>query len=157
MEKVKIVSTVKNSVHVVNRDLRFDRTWPMAGATVSVNNDILEDLMYDVGFRNMIESGMLYIEDMQVKKDLGIEPEEATEPTNVIVLSDKEKRSYLTALSLVGFKDKIKKLSKVQLEELCDFAIENRLLDVDKANVLKEACGRDIIAAVRLNEQNKEA
>ena len=115
MDKIKIVSTVGNRVIVEVPELRFSRTWPMAGSSVSVDKEVLEDLMYDIGFRNMIESGMLYIQDMETKKELGLEPEDAVEPVNIIVLSDKDKKYYLTELSLVGFKDKIKKLSRPQL------------------------------------------
>ena len=157
MDKVKVVSTVPQKVTVNMPDIRFSRTWPAKGAAVSIEKDTLNDLMYDIGFQNMISSGILYIEDMEVKKDLGLEPEDAKEPINIIVLSDKDKRTYLTTLSLIGFKEKIKKLSKDQLEQLCDFAIDNKLADIDKAKVLKEACGRDIIQAIRLNEEDKEA
>lgn len=155
-EKVKIISTVKHKVFVNIPELRFSRTWMSAGAVVSVERSLLEDMMYDIGFKNMINMGMLYIEDMEVKKELGIEPEDATEPVNVIILSDRDKNYYLTELSLVGFKDKVSKLSRTQLDELCDYAIEHRLLNVQKCKVLKEACGRDIINAVRLSELNEE-
>ena len=157
MDKVKVKSMVAHKVTVNSPDLRFSRTWQSYGSVVSIDREILDELMYDIGFQNMIKMGILYIEDMQTKKDLGLEPENATEPQNIIVLTDKEKRSYLTTLPLVGFKDKIKKLSTEQLNELCNYAIANKLLDVEKAKVLKEACGRDIINAVRLSEQNEEA
>ena len=52
----------------------------------------------------MIDSGMLYIEDMAVKKELGLEPEDAKEPVNIIVLSDKEMRHYIT-MPLAQFKE----------------------------------------------------
>ena len=155
--KVRVVSKVGNKVTVNVPDIRFSRTWPAAGAVVNIDKEILEDLMYDIGFRNMIDMGILYIEDMETKKELGLEPEDATEPVNIIVLSDKDKKNYMTTLSLVGFKDKIKKLSQTQLEELCNYAIDNKLIDVDKCKLLKEACGRDIMQAVRLNELDKEA
>ena len=154
--KVKVVSMVKHRVSVIVPEIRFNRTWPSAGSSVTIDRDVLEDLMYDVGFSNMLKMGMLYIEDMQVKKDLDLEPQDATEPVNIIVLNDKEKKKYLTELSLVGFKDKVKKLSRTQLEELANYAIDNRLVDIDKCKVLKEACGRDVINAIRLNELNKE-
>lgn len=156
-QKVRVISTLKNKVTVNVPDIRFSRTWIAAGAAVNIDKETLEELMYDPGFRNMIQMGILYIEDLEVKKELGIEPEEATEPVNIILLSDKEKKYYLTELSLVGFKDKIKKLSKNQLEELADFAINNKLVDIDKCKVLKEACGRDVIGAIRLMELDKEA
>ena len=155
-EKVKIISTVKHKVFVNIPELRFSRTWMSAGAVVSVERSLLEDMMYDIGFKNMINMGMLYIEDMEVKKELGIEPEDATEPVNVIILSDRDKNYYLTELSLVGFKDKVSKLGRTQLDELCDYAIEHKLLNVQKCKVLKEACGRDVINAVRLSELNEE-
>lgn len=155
--KVRVVSKVGNKVTVSVPDIRFSRTWAAAGAVVNIDKEILEDLMYDIGFRNMIDMGILYIEDMETKKELGLEPEDATEPVNIIVLSDKDKKNYMTTLSLVGFKDKIKKLSQTQLEELCNYAIDNKLIDVDKCKLLKEACGRDIMQAVRLNELDKEA
>ena len=156
MDKVKIVSKVNHRVTVDVPEIRFSRTWLSEGSVVMVEKSTLEELMYDVGFQNMIAMGILYIEDLEVKKELGIEPPGATEPVNIIVLTDKERHMYLTSLSLVGFKDKVKKLSRTQQEELCAYAIEHKLLDVEKAKVLKEACGRDIINAVRLNELDKE-
>lgn len=156
MSKVKVVSTLRNKVSVNVPDLRFSRAWPAAGASVSIEKETLEELMYDVGFKNMIESGILYIEDMPTKIELGLEPEDATEPVNIIVLSDRDKRYYLTQLSLVGFKDKVKKLSRAQLEELCDYAIQNRLIDIEKDEILQQVCGRDIVNAVRLEKQNQE-
>ena len=154
--KVKIVSKVNHRVSVDVPEIRFSRTWLSEGSVILVEKETLEELMYDIGFQNMIKMGILYIEDMEVKKELGLEPQDATEPVNIIVLTDKERHMYLTSLSLVGFKDKVKKLSRTQIEELCTYAIEHKLLDVEKAKILKEACGRDIINAVRLNELDKE-
>jgi len=156
MEKVKVVSQVNHEVSVNIPDLRFRRSWPARGSSVSIEREILDDMMFDVGFKNMITAGILYIEDLDVKKDMGLEPEDATEPQNIIVLSEKDKQYYWTGLSLVGFKDKIKKLSKPQLEELADYAIDNKIMNVEKNKVIKEACGRDVIKAVQLLEQDKE-
>lgn len=156
-EKVKVISTLKNKVVVVLPELHFSRTWQKAGAVVMIPKETLEELMYDIGFANMIKEGILYIEDMQVKKDLGIEPEDAEEPVNVILLTDKEKKYYLTELSLVGFKDKLKKLSRNQIEELADFAIKNKLVDIEKCKLIEELCGRKILKAIELMEADKEA
>lgn len=157
MDKVKVISTLKNRVTVDVPDIRFSRTWPTAGASVSIDKDTLEELMYDAGFANMVKMGILFIEDMDFKKEMGLEPEDATEPVNLILLNDKEKRYYLTGLSLVGFKDKLKKLSKNQIEELADYAIQNKLVDIEKCKVIKEACGRDVVRAIQLLEADKEA
>lgn len=59
-------------------------------------------------------------------------------------------------LSLKEFKEKVKKLSYEQIIQLADYAVANRLADFEKAEFLKEICGRDIIQSIRLSAQNKE-
>jgi len=157
MSKVNIVNTINGSVFVEVREIPFRHDWVAQGAKFAVEHEVLEQLMYDKGFKYMIDTGMLYIEDMEEKKALGIEPEEATEPVNIIVLTDKERRRYMVNLSLDEFRDKVRKLSYEQVVQLADYAVANRLADFDKAEFLKEICGRDIIQAIRLSAQNKEA
>ena len=157
MEKVKVVSTVKSRMGVKVPEMRFSRQWLKKGSAVMIDRDILEELMYDSGFKYMIDSGMLYIEDMAVKKELGLEPEDAKEPVNIIVLSDKEMRHNMVTMPLAQFKEKVAELRKEQLETLVDFAIENRLADIDKAKYIKELCGKDIVRAIQLNDLDKEA
>jgi hypothetical protein len=156
MSKVNIVSTTRGSVLVTVPEIPFRHEWIAMGTSFPVEHEILEQLMYDKGFKYMIDTGMLYIEDMEEKKALGIEPEEAKEPVNVIVLNDKERRRYMVNLSLKEFKEKVKKLSYEQILQLADYAVANRLADFEKAEFLKEICGRDIIQAIRLSAQNKE-
>lgn len=157
MSKVNIVNTTRGSVFVEVREIPFRHDWTVQGAKFAVEHEVLEQLMYDKGFKYMIDTGMLYIEDMEEKKALGIEPEEAEEPVNVIVLTDKERRRYMVNLSLEEFKEKVRKLSYEQVTQLADYAVANRLADFDKAEFLKELCGRDILQAIRLSAQNKEA
>lgn len=156
-KKVKITSTVNHAVGVYNQELHFNRTWANAGISIPVDYDILEELMFDEGFKYMIDTGMLYIEDMEAKKKLGIEPEDAKEPVNVIALTDKERRNYMIALPLDEFKEKLSRLSHEQIRLLADYAIKNRLADFEKCKVIKEACGRDIIKSIQLNDSLKES
>ena len=156
-EKVKIVSMTNGLVSVKIPAVSFQREWLGRGSSVMVEKDKLEEMMYDTGFKYMIDTGMLYIEDLQVKKDLGIEPEDATAPVNIIVLSEADKKRYMTVMPLKDFKAQTAKLSIEQLNILVDFAVANRYADFDKAKVLKELTGRDVIQTIRLSEQNKEA
>lgn len=156
MEKIKIVSNTKGRVGVKLADTHFSRQWRGKGATINVDKETLEELMYDRGFNYLITSGMLYIEDMEIKKELGIEPEDAITPVNVIILTDKERRQYMTTMSLVTFKDKIQKINYEQVLALADFAIDNRLADMDKTTVIKKICGKDIIKSIQMNDADKE-
>lgn len=156
MEKVKVISMVDGRIGVNSAELRYSRQWLQKGSTVQIEKNILEELMYDTGFRYMIETGMLYIEDLQTKKDLGLEPEDATEPVNIKPLTDKEMRQYMVSMPFATFKEKIAELKYEQIQNIADFAIKNRLADFDKALHIKKICGKDIIRAIQLNDLDKE-
>lgn len=156
MEKVKVISMVDGRIGVNSAELRYSRQWLQKGSAVLIERDTLEELMYDTGFRYMIETGMLYIEDLQTKKDLGLEPEDAVEPVNIKPLTDKEMRTYMVSMPLATFKEKIAELKYEQIQNIADFAIKNRLADFDKASYIKKICGKDIIRAIQLNDLDKE-
>ena len=152
MATVKVISNTRGVVSVRVPAASFQREWMDKGSFVNIEEEKLQELLYDPGFSYMINNGLLYIEDMQVKKNLGLEPEDATKPTNIIVLSDSDMKKYLTTMSLKDFKENTKKLNYEQLQMMCDFAIVNKLIDVDKCAVLKKLCGKDIMQTIRLSQ-----
>lgn len=156
MEKIRVISKHQGPISVNISDLRFKREWPNKGASVLIEKETLEEMMYDSGFKYMIDTGMLYIEDLEVKKELGLEPEDATEPVNIIVLSDNDMRRMMTAMPQFEFDAKLKTLNYEQMLALADFAIKNELGDFGKCDAIKKACGKDILTAIRLNREDKE-
>lgn len=156
MEKIRVISKHQGPVSVNISDLRFKREWPNKGASISIERETLEEMMYDSGFKYMIDTGMLYIEDLEVKKELGLEPEDATEPVNIIVLSDNDMKRMMTAMPQFEFDAKLKTLNYEQMLALADFAIKNELGDFGKCDAIKKACGKDILTAIRLNREDKE-
>lgn len=155
-KKIRVTNMTKGSIGVKVPALSFAREWMAQGSYFDIDEELLEELMYDPGFKYMIDQGMLYIEDMSTKQELGIEPPDATEPVNVIVLTDKERRRYMVNLSQEEFEEKVSKLTLEQVRLLADYAIDNRLADYDKAKVLKKICQKDVIQAIKLNDQAKE-
>ena len=156
MEKIRVISKHQGPVSVNISDLRFKREWPNKGASVLIEKETLEEMMYDSGFKYMIDTGMLYIEDLAVKKELGLEPEDATEPVNIIVLSDNDMKRMMTAMPQFEFDAKLKTLNYEQMLALADFAIKNELGDFGKCDAIKKACGKDILTAIKLNREDKE-
>lgn len=156
MEKIRVISKHQGPVSVNISDLRFKREWPNKGASVLIEKETLQEMMYDSGFKYMIDTGMLYIEDLEVKKELGLEPEDATEPVNIIVLSDNDMKRMMTAMPQFEFDAKLKTLNYEQMLALADFAIKNELGDFGKCDAIKKACGKDILTAIRLNREDKE-
>jgi hypothetical protein len=115
-------------------------------------------MMYDAGTRYMFESGMLYTEDLEAKKLVGLEPEDAEEPVNIIILDDKQRNRYMSVMPINEFITNIKKLGYEELQNLADYAIEHELVgDLKKCEEIQKLIGKDIIAAIKLNKQDKEA
>lgn len=156
MEKIRVISKHQGPVSVNISDLRFKREWPNKGASIPIEKETLEEMMYDSGFKYMIDTGMLYIEDLEVKKELGLEPEDATEPVNIIVLSDNDMKRMMTAMPQFEFDAKLKTLNYEQMLALADFAIKNELGDFGKCDAIKKTCGKDILTAIKLNREDKE-
>lgn len=156
MEKIRVISKHQGPVSVNIPDLRFKREWSNKGASIPIERETLEEMMYDSGFKYMIDTGMLYIEDLEVKKELGLEPEDATEPVNIIVLSDNDMKRMMTAMPQFEFDAKLKTLNYEQMLALADFAIKNELGDFGKCDAIKKACGKDILTAIKLNREDKE-
>ena len=156
MEKIRVISTHQGPISVNIPDLRLKSEWPKKGARVRIEKETLEEMMYDSGFKYMIDTGMLYIEDLEVKKELGLEPEDATEPVNIIVLNDNDMKRMMTAMPQFEFDAKLKTLNYEQMLALADFAIKNELGDFGKCDAIKKACGKDILTAIKLNREDKE-
>lgn len=156
MEKIRVISKHQGPISVNISDLRFKREWPNKGSSIPIERETLEEMMYDNGFKYMIDTGMLYIEDLEVKKELGLEPEDATEPVNIIVLSDNDMKRMMTAMPQFEFDAKLKTLNYEQMLALADFAIKNELGDFGKCDAIKKACGKDILTAIKLNREDKE-
>lgn len=155
--KISVISTVNHLVSINVPSLLFKCDWLGKGVSRKIDKDILEQIMYDAGVRYMFDTGMLYIEEMEVKKELGLEPEEAEAPTNIIILNDKQKRNVLLSYSLQDFKQMVDKLSVEQVNELAEYAIANKLIDMDRDDYIKAKCGRDVVNAIRLARANAEA
>ena len=154
--KVKVIGTVLGGITVSLPNLSWIREWPRKGAAVMVPFGILEEGMYDTGFGNMLRDGDLYIEDMAVKRELGLEPDEAKEPENIIILTDNKMLYLMKTASLEDLRSTLSKVSIEQANNLAQYAIENEYNNLDKAEIIKERTGIDIIKSILLERANKE-
>jgi hypothetical protein len=82
------------------------------GQAQSLPFDIVQNLYFTVGFHNLINEGILYIPNMQDKIDLNIEPQNATQPTRVIVLNDQQMKTLLT---VTPYNDFVKQLAHLPM------------------------------------------
>ena len=121
-DKIKVISAARGRCVINNRDLGIRRVWQSRGDAVLFTKEQIEGLMYDPAFSNMVNEGYLYIEDMEVKKEIGIEPEDAEAPT-IILLDDKTLDRFWRLMPLSQFKVEAKTLTKAQLTMLAKYAM----------------------------------
>ena len=155
-EMVTVISTVNGVVGIYLPDLRFKKEWTRKGQRQKIDKDLLQDIMYDPGSEYMFRTGMLYVEDMNIKKEIGLEPEEATEPVNIIILDEQQLHRYLTVMPLHEFKENVKKLSIEQAKNLVDYAVQKETITFDKAEFLEKITGLNVMSMIQLNRKNKE-
>lgn len=154
--KVKIKSGVKGRVGVNLPDLRFKRIWPKMDSSIEVDYKILEEALFDDGFARMIKDGVLIIDDEKAKIDLGLITEGAERRVAKITLNEMQMLKLLKVDSFDDFKTTVDKMSRAQVETLCDLAIEKNVYDFDKTDYLKGKVGIDIRRTIELNRQDKQ-
>lgn len=155
-DKIKVISAANGRCVINNRDLGIRRIWPGRGSVVIFTKEQIESLMYDPAFSNMVNEGYLYIEDMEVKKEIGVEPENAEAPT-IILLDDKQLKRFWKDMPLPQFKVEIKSLTNEQVKSLAQYAIRHGDEgSIEKANYLTKVSGYQVLKGIELERQSKE-
>ena len=156
--KVTIVNTINARVGITLPELHFSHTWAKKGDKFTVSREIFDAMMYDTGSHNMFEKGILYTEDMEIKKEYGLEPEDAVEPVNIIILNDAQMKRYLTVMPYHDFKEGLDKVSNEQIVLLAQYAIDNKITpDINKKKYIQERATIDIYKVIEENQKDEDA
>ena len=154
---VIVKSSVNSTVSVVYPQYGINRRWNAMGQPMQIPFEAVQQCLWENGFNRMIQSGILYIENMQDKIDLGLEPVGATTPTNIIVFTEKDMEMLLNSIPLDVFKKRVTEAPKMQVDNLIDYAIEHEIVDMEKIDFLKKLTNRDILKAISSKREDKEA
>ena len=155
-KKVTLTNMCKHEVTISFPELHITRSFPRKGAQVKFDREVFMEMIYDPGLMNMLQDGVLFLDDMDIKKEIGLEPEDAETPQNIKMLSDKDIERYLKVMPASELKGVLKTLKREQIDSIIDYAIEHEITDINRCDVLKKITGRDIIRAVQLNRAAKE-
>ena len=145
---VTFINTTNRTVGVKIKEYGINKVWKTKNQKISIPYTLVEEMLWHEGFRAMIDRGILYIENLQDKIDLGLEPEGAKKPENILVVNDEEIRDLLIAKPITQFKDFVDKLNPTQITNIVNYAIANDLVDVAKSSYLQEKTGIDILKNV---------
>ena len=90
-ERVIVTSMVSGRIGLVLPRMHINKVWPKKGTKLPVEKDILREAIYEPGVEYLFKQGLLYIDDMDFKIELGLESEEAKKPgaeLNIQLLKD---------------------------------------------------------------------
>lgn len=63
--KVKVSSQCNAHVSITVPNRNFVRNWAKKGQTISIPFEILEEALFDEGIKNMLDLGILHIDDLK--------------------------------------------------------------------------------------------
>lgn len=155
-EKVIVTSMVSGNVGLTLPHLRVNKTWPKKGTKLPIEKDVLREAIYEPGVEYMFKNGILYIEDMDFKIELGLEAEGAKVPTAVIPVDEKYLDRVLKRMPIVEMKTVVKNMNENQKRELIDYASEQNDIQLDRISALKEIVGIDLFKVIELKRQKGE-
>lgn len=154
---VAVKNMIQANVSISKPEYGINRLWSGFGQVMKIPFDNLEQAMWDSGVQNMFTSGILYIENLQDKIDLGLEPADTTEPVNIVLLDEKKMENLLKNVPLAVFKKEVSQLTRVQVDSLITYAINNQIIDPAKCSWLKDLTGKDILKAISQKEDMLKA
>ena len=152
-DKVMVTSMVNGTISVLSLNRRV---WSKKGQKFPISKDTLREAIYNPGVEYMFKNGILYIDDMDFKIELGLEPEGAKAPTQIIPMDDKYLNRVLKLMPISEMKKVIDSMTSVQKQELVDYATHQSDVALDRIRVVSEKCGVDVLKSIELNRQKEE-
>ena len=157
-DKVLVTSMVNHLVGIglPQNGYVVRKTWPQKGAKLLLDKDALREAIYKPGVERMFRKGVLYIEDMDFKIELGLEEPDTKTPTNIIPMDEKYMERVMKRMPIAEMKMAIKKMSSSQLEELILYASSQNDIQLDRITAIKELTGTDLFKVIELKIQREE-
>ena len=151
-DKVMITSMVGGTISAASLE---HRVWNKKGQKLPVSKDVLREAIYEPGIEYMFKKGILYIDDIEMKIELGLEAPGTTTPTEVLPVDDKYLNRVLKLMPISEMKAAIDKMSIVQKQELVDYASKQNDIQLDRLAIVSDKCNVDILKTIELNRQKE--
>ena len=155
-EKVMVTSMVSGRIGLVIPRMYVNKVFPKKGTKLPIEKDVLREAIYEPGVEYMFKEGLLYIEDMDFKIELGLEAEGTKAPTNVIPMDEKYMSRVLKLMPIAEMKKAISGMNDNQKRELVDFASEQNDISFDRMDVIKKLTGIDVVKVIEFKRAKKE-
>lgn len=154
-DKVIVTSMVGGNIGITLPHIRFNKTWPRKGTKLTIEKDILREAIYEPGVEYLFRQGILYIDDLSFKIELGLEPEGAEAPTHVAV-DEKYMTRVLKVMPIGEMKKAISEMNEIQRQEFVDFASSQNDISLERIKVVDQVTGANILKIIELKRLKEE-
>ena len=155
-DKVIVESMVSGIVGITLPHLLFSKSWPKRGSKLPIDKEILRQAIYEPGVEYMFKHGILYMDDMDFKIELGLEEEGTKAPKNIIPVDEKFLERLLKKMPTYEMKQHLKTMNDTQLRELIDYATAQNDIQLDRLSAIKEITGIDLFKVIELKNLKEE-
>ena len=119
-----MITSASDFTLVVNvPEISLHRTWSKRGSKYPIDRKLMIQAFYDPAVEALFREGMLTTNDTEFLKEVGLMEEDGT--SEVIILTDTLLNRLVKLMPLAEVKNELTKLSRTQIEELADYAVEH--------------------------------
>ena len=143
-----MVTSASDFTLVINvPEIALHKVWRKRGAKYPIDRKLLVQAYYDPSVESLFKSGMLTTNDVSFLKEVGLMKEDGT--TEVVILTEALLNRLVKVMPIAEVKKELTKLSRTQLEELADYAVEHYTdLQMDRVELFSKATGKNLMKAI---------
>lgn len=153
--RIKLVNAEDSTLTINEPELKINRTLRGVNAAITLPGEQVKELLESSpGFKNMIEQGMLMIENKEDRIALQLEEDGINVP---VYFKKDDMVKLLRGVAYPDFAKQVDGMTKEQRNMLADLAIAEEITDLAKTDLLKKYTEKDIIKTIMLARDMKAA
>ena len=155
-DMIKVRSITDTSVSLYDPTIPVRKSFDKKGAVAMIEKDKLIQLYYNSDLETAMRAGLLVIDDRDFLIEVGYIIEE-NETVEEIDLNPAFMKRCIGVMPVAELATHLKKMSKHQIEELAEYAIQNsKDLRMDRIDLLGKVSGKNILKAIELLKADQE-
>lgn len=155
-DMIKIRSATDSTVSLYDPTIPLRKIFEKKGALAIVEKDKLIQAYFNSSLETALRTGQLVIDDKDFLYEVGYITDKE-EPIQEIELTTNLMKRCIGVMPLAELQGVLKKLSRYQIQELVEYAIENHLeLKFDRIDLLSKVSGKNILKAIELRKAETE-
>lgn len=156
VDMIQVRSATGITISLFSRTIPLKKVWAKRGAIVNIERDKLVQAFFETNLPILLRQGKLIIEDKKFLYEVGFLVSE-DEDIGVIELTPNLMKRCISVMPIHELAETLKKLSRDQIKELAEFAVENNGdLKMDRIDLLTKASGKNILKAIEQHKADQE-